>query len=196
MIYIQITNGAIRQKAQVYILNPVPSWVTNTFDDTDTNAQSAFNDPAHYTYTNGTWTYTPPSNQEQLNQTKSQRIAYLNSTYAQTLTKGFTSSALGTVYTYGLADSDEKEWKALNVAITRNAYPTTGYPLKCYDSTGTVQYLTHTQAQAEQVLLDGSTFGMNQLSNLRTKTNNVNAVQLANYATLQDAENAVNAVTY
>lgn len=176
------------------------SWQTLVWNDTKTPSVTTIWNSGQvsqfYMVNNNAIVANPNGQNVQLQQTKDQRIAYLNSQYVQTLAKGFSSSALSTAYTYGLADSDEKEWKALNVALTRGAYPTAGYPLKCYDSTGTPQYLMHTQVQAEQVLLDGSTFGLNQLSNLRTKTNDVNAVQLANYTTLQDAENAVNAVTY
>lgn len=193
------STGAIKEAQQCSVtewtnLNGYAGAIS--FPLSDSSAQEAYSNSSLYVIQNNQLVQSSNYSSLQLQTTKNNRIAYLESQYVQTLAKGFASSALGTTYTYGLSDSDEAEWKALNVAITRNAYPTAGYALKCFDSTGAVQYITHTLTQAEQVLLDGSTFGLNQLSNLRTKINNVNAVQLANYATLQDAENAVNAITY
>ncbi len=100
VIYMQISQtGTIIQQLQSSIqLNPEPSWATNSFQDNDTEAENAFNDPTHYTLVNNSWTYTAPTSAEQLQKAQQAQIALINLGLNQTLIGGFTSKT--TTHTY------------------------------------------------------------------------------------------------
>ncbi|MHB9021296.1 MAG: DUF4376 domain-containing protein [Halothiobacillus sp.] len=75
---------------------------------------------------------------------------------ADTIYAGFTSSALGTVYTYPSKDLDQMNLLGLQSASLDPSNPTTwSTKFWCADANGVWDLRVHTTAQIQQVFLDG-----------------------------------------
>jgi hypothetical protein len=83
------------------------------------------------------------------------QLALLSAKCQETIYAGFTSSALGTPYTYPAKDRDQNN---LNASVTASLLPgllvswTTPFP--CMDANGVWAHRMHTAAQIQQVGLD------------------------------------------
>lgn len=159
--------------------------------DTDTTAQDAFMKPDEYTVQNGQLVHSnAPTAQQQLDTAKRKRIADLQQQFQTSLLNGFTSSADGTARTYAIDPVAMSKWTGALANI--NSGKITSVNLKDFSG----NRLTLTGSQFQQMTADGFTFYNGQEAHLWHKEDDVNAVLLANYATTQDAINAVNAVSY
>ena len=145
--------------SQVVDTSNQPSWATNNFDDSVTDAVSALHDPAHWTYANSAWTYTAPTDAELLAQAQQTQIVVIEQGYAQTLNGGFSSSANGAALTYA---SDQVALTELGWVrgLTSTIYPTVGLEARLVD--GTFVTLDYTQMQT--LVTDSQTFFLAQRS--------------------------------
>lgn len=82
-----------------------------------------------------------------LAQAQSDRTTALYGDCQSAITGGFSSSALGSAYTYPATSTDQSNQQAV-------AACSTGGLLYCADSTGAWALVQHTQAQAQQVVSD------------------------------------------
>lgn len=82
-----------------------------------------------------------------LTNAKSVQSVALSNACATLITSGFTSSALGSAYTYASTEVDQRN-------IVQSAQSTKGGLLACQNATGVWARQPHTQAQAQQVLDD------------------------------------------
>ncbi|KPV42028.1 fibronectin type III domain-containing protein [Alicyclobacillus ferrooxydans] len=161
MIYMAIdANRKIGERLKA-TLTATPTWATNTFEDADADALKAFNDAAHYTYdsTSQTWTYMPPTTQEQFQQSQSAKFAWLESAVSAKVAAGFPSSADSTQRYYAIAGVDAtgmtpmQKWTSVLTMIAAGLGEDS-YTIK--DMNGDM--VTLTQAQYKQFAADGQKF--------------------------------------
>lgn len=102
--------------------------------------------------------YTPPAptDAELLAAAQAERIGALTAACAAAITAGFTSSALGSPYTYGSTLTDQSN---LQASVLRSLMPSLpgGWttPFKCADAAGAWALREHTAAQIQQAGEDG-----------------------------------------
>ena len=103
-----------------------------------------------------------------LAQAQAAQIGALRSNCDTEIVQGFTSSALGSAYTYPSAGTDQAN-------LQQTAMAASGGLLMCEDSKGDWVLVAHTQAQGQQVLADFVAFRDKQRQALATLTGDVNS---------------------
>jgi hypothetical protein len=110
------------------------------------------------TQVNGVWTQTWVQTPVPLAQAQSTQSAVIDAACAAAIVSGFTSSALGSAYTYPSKVTDQQN---LAASVLASILPgvTTGWttPFWCADSTGMWSWVNHTAAQIQQVGADSKT---------------------------------------
>jgi hypothetical protein len=120
--------------------------------------------------------FTAPAPTITLAQAQKQQSSVLNSACQSQITAGFTSSALGTAYTYPAKVTDQQNLTASVLSSLMPGLPTTWTtPFWCENSSGTWAYVTHTAAQIQQVGQDGKNAILTAMQQLQTLTAQVNA---------------------
>lgn len=108
------------------------------------------------TDSNGVWSQTWVQTPISLADAQAAQAALLNSSCASAIISGFTSSALGALYTYPSQMTDQQNLTACVVASMYAGLPT-GWTTAfwCVDSTAKWAWVPHTAAQIQQVGEDG-----------------------------------------
>jgi hypothetical protein len=108
------------------------------------------------TQISGVWTQTWTQTPIELATAQAIQSTYLNSACASAIVSGFTSSALGTAYTYPSNITDQQN---LAASVLASLLPGVGAgwttPFWCANSSGTWAWTSHTAAQIQQVGTDG-----------------------------------------
>jgi hypothetical protein len=131
-----------------------------------------------------TWVLTPVP----LASAQAQQIQNLSSACSQSIKSGFTSSALGSTYTYpsGLVDQQN-----LSTAVSTSMIPGTAStwttPFWCANSSGTWAWISHTASQIQQVQIDW----LAAKSALQSKYASLSAQVLAVQTTVDDVAKIV-----
>ena len=116
--------------------------------------------PNAFTYVNGVFSIVDMTAyiQYRLIPAQNSKVAALTASCATVITAGFTSSALGAVYTYPSQLTDQQNLAASVVSSLLPSLPT-GWatPQLCMSATGVWAYVNHTAAQIQQVGSDGKT---------------------------------------
>lgn len=138
---------------------------------------------------NGTEWVDALADQQKLDNVKSIQIAQIRAGLNATLTGGFTSKTTGHKYvtTTNGQTNMECDLKRFDLDTTL-----TSVQFFTMDS----DWLAHTHQQLISAFLDGGKWKDAQFSHNTDLKNQVNAILLANYATVQDAINAVKAITW
>lgn len=108
------------------------------------------------TQVNGVWTQTWTQTPIAVSSAQALQSELLNSACASAITAGFTSSALGSPYTYPSKTTDQLNLTASYVSSLAPNLPS-GWttPFWCADATGKWAWVNHTAAQIQQVGIDG-----------------------------------------
>lgn len=103
----------------------------------------------------------PPPPPPTLQEVKNSQISTIRMACSTAITSGFTSSALGSAYTYPSNVTDQANLNANVVSSLLPNLPTTWTTEQlCADSTGVWAYRAHTAAQIQQVGSDGKSATM------------------------------------
>jgi len=150
--------------------SPVPSSITNVIAITDQQWQTCLSTPG-YTVVNGALVApAPPTNAQLLAAAQAAQIASLYAACSSAITAGFTSNALGAAHSYPSTLMDQSN----QVTVSNNA---AGGSLWC--ETGSAwAFVTHTQAQARQVVADFSKYLNSKQSELVNLTTIVNTASI------------------
>ncbi len=81
----------------------------------------------------------------------------------ETITKGFSSSALGTANTYPSSETDQRNLALAGLTAASHGM---GLPLWCMDASGNWAFTPHTAAQVLQVVADFNAFRVSQSASL------------------------------
>ena len=150
--------------------------------------------PGAYTYDSKTGTFAiidqallDAENVVLTQQAQNSKITALTASCAAAITAGFTSSAMGPVYTYPSQLTDQQNLAASVLSSLLPSLPT-GWttPQLCMSATGVWAYVNHTAAQIQQVGSDGKTATLAALIHKQTLVGAVMA------ATTVGAVNAIN----
>lgn len=116
-----------------------------------------------------------------LPQAQQAQIASLTLSCSSTITAGYTSSALGSVYTYGNNTIDQLNMASSVIAALINANTANWTtPMWCENSAGVWEYMQHTAAQVNEVGVSGKTFvvaNQTKLANLKTQVNAATTIE-------------------
>jgi hypothetical protein len=124
-------------------IGAIPSWLT------------ASPMPAYATWTNGTWVVDTAA---QLAAAQAAQVATLSLACQNSILSGFTSSALGSAYTYPSKATDQQNLASSVLAsLMPNIATDWVTPFWCEDSTSTWAFVNHTAAQIQQVGEDAKT---------------------------------------
>lgn len=134
--------------------SPLPKGVT-AIAISDEEWQACLLTQAHTVQNGKLVAPTPPTPAEALSKAQSLQIANLRNAEQTTLTRGFTSNALGTPHMY---PSSAVELQALSQAVTEAMAEQSTVNVWCQDSSGNWGYVPHTAAQVVQVQQDWQTF--------------------------------------
>jgi hypothetical protein len=111
-----------------------------------------------------------------LPQAQQVQIASLSLSCRNTIVSGYTSSALGSAYTYGNNTIDQLNMASSVIAAMINANTASWTtPMWCESSTGVWEYMQHTAVQVNEVAVSGKSFVISNQSKLVTLTAQVNA---------------------
>ena len=131
---------------------------------------------ADYVFASGVVTVTPSG----LDWTKAQQIALLTAACAAAITAGFTSSALGSAYTYPSQMTDQANLSANVLSSLLPGLPTAWTTMQlCQDPSGVWSYVNHTAAQIQQVGTDGKAAILSALVKKNSLVEQVNAASTA-----------------
>lgn len=135
-------------------------------------------DPSLYSWVvnaDGSYTTTPLP----LAVVKADRIQKLSSACQAAIYAGFTSSALGEVYSYPFGDLDQTNLTGSVLLSTLPSASAAGWTTAflCENSIGVWAYRPHTQAQIQQVGQDAANTKLAHLVNNATKAAQINAIQ-------------------
>ena len=131
-----------------------------------------------YSYVNGVFAVANQSlyNSMLLTPAQNSKISSLTTSCANAITSGFTSSALGTIYTYPSQIVDQQNLSANVMSSLLPSLPSTWTtPQMCMSSSGVWSYVNHTAAQIQQVGSDGKTAVLAALVHKQTLVNSVMA---------------------
>ena len=132
--------------------------------------------PNAFTYINGVFSIVDASaySQYRLIPAQNSKVAALTASCATVITAGFTSSALGAVYTYPSQLTDQQNLAANILSSLLPSLPA-GWttPQMCMNPTGVWSYVNHTAAQIQQVGSDGKIAIINALVHKQTLVNSV-----------------------
>ena len=134
--------------------------------------------PNAFTYINGVFAVANASaySQYRLIPARNSKISSLTTSCAAAITAGFTSSALGTIYTYPSQIVDQQNLSANVMSSLLPSLPSTWTtPQMCMSSSGVWSYVNHTAAQIQQVGSDGKTAVLAALVHKQTLVNSVMA---------------------
>lgn len=157
---------------------------------TDQQWKDSVDNPGKYIVQNGSFILAPPpTDQEQLDDAKQSKKTSLSQDFETSIIQGFNSNADGTSRTFAIDQTAMTRWTGTLANINDGSI--TSVNLK--DING--NRVTLDATQFKQMASDGFNFFQTQETKLWDAEDNVDAIQLANYSTVQDAINAVNAVT-
>ena len=134
--------------------------------------------PNAFTYINGVFAVANTSaySQYRLIPARNSKISSLTTSCANAITSGFTSSALGNVYTYPSQIVDQQNLSANVLSSFFPSLPSTWTtPQMCMSSSGVWSYVNHTAAQIQQVGSDGKNAVLAALVHKQTLVNSVMA---------------------
>lgn len=162
-----------------------------TFPFTDSMATQLWNDDSsHYQIQNGQIVYIL-TDQKKLDNAKSAQKVILYQSYQSELVKSFTSSGMGTTYTY-LADPSAK---TRYNAIYSRFY---GDPTYTSEEIYTIEggYITHTKDQFSQVWIDGFNNEKALDTKYRDYVTRLGLIVLTDYTNVDGAISAVQAIVW
>ena len=132
--------------------------------------------PGAFTYINGVFAIANSAAYSQycLTPAQNSKIASLTASCAAAITAGFTSSALGSMYTYPSQLTDQQNLAANVLSSLLPALPSTWTtPQMCMNAAGVWEYVNHTAAQIQQAGSDGKTAILAALTQKQTLVNQV-----------------------
>ncbi|MFM0060628.1 hypothetical protein PQR64_33895 [Paraburkholderia phytofirmans] len=137
--------------------SPVPAEVANVLKLTDAQWQACINEPGKWCAPAGVLTAVPaPSVAQQLASAQAAQIAALSASCAAAIVAGFTSTALGSVYTYPSKLTDQQNLSASVLASLMPGLPANWMtPFWCEDAGGNWSFVSHTAQQIQRVGQDG-----------------------------------------
>lgn len=196
MIYANIdASGKLLQMQHLPDSSSAPSWATNSFPDTDTDAASALTDITRYSYVNSAWVYTAPTDAELFSQAQQTQLAALEAGMIATLQGGFTAKTLvGTSTTPHQYPTDAGAQSNFTAGVT--AFTTNPNKTSITIQTLDAGWVSHTKTEFYGVYSDGDNWKEAQFPKLTQLQSQVNALQLSSYSTLADALAAVQAVVW
>lgn len=137
--------------------SPVPDGVVNVMELTDEQWRTCINEQGKWYAPGGVLTTMPaPTSAQQLASAQAAQLASLSASCAAAIVGGFTSTALGSVYTYPSKPTDQQNLSASVLASLMPDLPANWQtPFWCEDATGKWAFVNHTAAQIQQVGQDG-----------------------------------------
>jgi hypothetical protein len=177
--------------------SPVPSGV-NAIEITVEQWQACLSAPGGYVVTGGALVAAAaPTGAELLADAQALQVATLSEACAAAIVAGFTSSALGAVYTYPAKDTDQQNLASSVLSSLMPNLPSTWEtPFWCADASGNWAFVAHTAAEIQQVGQDGKAAILACMQKNQTLAAEVQAVQLGDDATGATAVAAVQAITW
>jgi hypothetical protein len=166
--------------------SPVPAGV-NTIEITDAQWHLCLSNPG-YTIQNSA--LVPPSAQsaaQRLAAAKTRQIAALSAACQKAIYAGFSSAALGNIYSYPFLAEDQTNMAGAVLLSTLPIAKTTGWTTDfwCADSAGVWLMHPHTAAQIQQVGIDADVAKRSQINK------NISLAGQVTAATTVDAVNAI-----
>ncbi len=150
-------------------ISPVPDGLTNVVDITDDQWADSVNNPGTYVVLNETFQLAPPKSDAELTATAQYTQGLVvNAACAAAILSGFTSNAFGSTYSYPSAVMDQMNQ---NTVATCPA----GGLLMCENPDSVWGLVSHTQAQALQVVADFTAWLNKCQSQLSTLTAAINS---------------------
>jgi len=149
--------------------SPVPSGAS-AIEITDEQWQTAMTTPG-YSVQNGA--LVAPNAAQLLASAQATQSAILRGSCSSAIMDGFSSSALGSTYTYPSATTDQRNLSDAAIAAALNSSGTSD--LWCADASNNWAFVTHTAGQVQQVHAAWLTFRQAQQAKLVTLVADVNA---------------------
>lgn len=171
--------------------------ILGPIDESDAIAQSAATSPTEWTVQNGALVHSnAPTDQERLDAAKAAQKAQLNLQMLQSFAKGFTSAcdtstSPATSRTYPLTTDAYSHYLALRAML--DAGDITTSKVKAMDGTKVVINATNIKTLVSDAY---ALYMTNGYDVLWQKEDDVDAIQLANYSSVDDAIAAVQAITF